>query len=67
MSGIASRSRSVIVILLLATLAGCTAEIRQRYTFENILIGAAIGLGVGFLITVLGKVFGSSGDEPNDD
>lgn len=48
---------SLLSFPLLFVMIGCSQEIRSRYTLKNMLIGAAIGLGVAILV----KLFGGKG------
>jgi len=46
-------------------MSGCSSELAKKYTLENILTGAAIGLGIAIFFTVVGRVFGK-GDKDNE-
>ena len=58
----------LISLLILLFFTGCDSEITKRYTPKNMLIGAALGVGVMLFLSVIGSVFGKGKkDDKKDD
>ena len=55
-----------VSLFFLSVLSGYSSELAKKYTLENILIGADIGLSIPLFLTVIGKVFGKN-DKDDDE